>query len=92
MTLSREQIPVRCTLMRGGTSKAVFMRMDDVPSEPAARERFLLALFGSPDRRQIDGLGGADGPGWVVREVHFSRTVRRLMDGTAYIRRSPLEG
>jgi len=27
MTLSREQIPVRCTLMRGGTSKAVFMRM-----------------------------------------------------------------
>jgi len=60
MTLSREQIPVRCTLMRGGTSKAVFMRMDDVPSEPAARERFLLALFGSPDRRQIDGLGGAD--------------------------------
>ena len=60
MQLSKEQIPVRCTLMRGGTSKAVFMRMDDVPSEPAARERFLLALFGSPDPRQIDGLGGAD--------------------------------
>jgi 2-methylaconitate cis-trans-isomerase PrpF len=35
---------------------------------------------------------GADGAGWVVREVHFSRTVRRLMDGTAYIRRSALEG
>jgi hypothetical protein len=60
MTLSREQIPVRCTLMRGGTSKAVFMPRDDVPSEPAARERFPLALSGSPDRRQIDGLGGAD--------------------------------
>lgn len=60
MNLSKEQIPLRCTIMRGGTSKAVFMRIDDVPSEPAARERFLLALFGSPDRRQIDGLGGAD--------------------------------
>ncbi|MBF7730563.1 2-methylaconitate cis-trans isomerase PrpF family protein [Pseudomonas sp. N040] len=60
MKLSKEQIPVRCTIMRGGTSKAVFMRMDDVPSEPAARDRLLLALFGSPDRRQIDGLGGAD--------------------------------
>ncbi len=60
MNLSKEQIPVRCTIMRGGTSKAVFMRMDDVPSEPAARDRFLLALYGSPDKRQIDGLGGAD--------------------------------
>ena len=60
MKLSKEQIPVRCTIMRGGTSKAVFMRMGDVPGEPAARERFLLALFGSPDQRQIDGLGGAD--------------------------------
>jgi hypothetical protein len=60
MKLSKEQIPVRCTIMRGGTSKAVFMRMADVPSEPVARDRFLLALFGSPDQRQIDGLGGAD--------------------------------
>lgn len=60
MQLSKEQIPVRCTIMRGGTSKAVFMRMADVPNEPAARERFLLALFGSPDPRQIDGLGGGD--------------------------------
>jgi len=38
----------------------VFLRAQDVPSDPAARTRFLLALFGSPDRRQIDGLGGAD--------------------------------
>lgn len=60
MQLSKEQIPVRCTIMRGGTSKAVFMRMADVPDEPAMRERFLLALFGSPDPRQINGLGGAD--------------------------------
>jgi 2-methylaconitate cis-trans-isomerase PrpF len=46
--------------MRGGSSKGVFLREQDVPAEPAARTRFLLALFGSPDKRQIDGLGGAD--------------------------------
>ncbi len=55
-----QQIAVPCTIMRGGTSKAVFMRMADVPSDPSVRDRFLLALFGSPDKRQIDGLGGAD--------------------------------
>lgn len=58
--MNPEQIPVRCTLMRGGTSKGVFLRECDVPSPGPARDRFLLALFGSPDHRQIDGLGGAD--------------------------------
>ena len=57
---SPEQIRVPVVVMRGGSSKAVFLREQDVPSDPAARTRFLLALFGSPDRRQIDGLGGAD--------------------------------
>lgn len=56
----REQIPVPVTFMRGGTSKAVFLAQRDVPVDPSARQRFLLALFGSPDIRQIDGLGGAD--------------------------------
>jgi 2-methylaconitate cis-trans-isomerase PrpF len=56
----KEQIRVPVTLMRGGTSKAVFLAHRDVPADPQARERFLLALFGSPDIRQIDGLGGAD--------------------------------
>ncbi|HTH97260.1 MAG TPA: 4-oxalomesaconate tautomerase, partial [Stellaceae bacterium] len=46
--------------MRGGTSKAVFLAQQDVPTDAMERERFLLALFGSPDVRQIDGLGGAD--------------------------------
>jgi 2-methylaconitate cis-trans-isomerase PrpF len=58
-TLS-QQIAVRCTLMRGGTSKAVFLNENQVPLDVEARQRFLLALFGSPDKRQIDGLGGAD--------------------------------
>lgn len=56
----KEQIRVPVTLMRGGTSKAIFLAQRDVPADPQARQRFLLALFGSPDIRQIDGLGGAD--------------------------------
>jgi 2-methylaconitate cis-trans-isomerase PrpF len=56
----KEQIRVPVTLMRGGTSKAVFLAQRDVPTDPQALQRFLLALFGSPDVRQIDGLGGAD--------------------------------
>ncbi len=51
---------IRCVLMRGGTSKAVFLREADLPADTAARDRLILALFGSPDKRQIDGLGGAD--------------------------------
>jgi methylitaconate Delta-isomerase len=55
-----EQISVPVTYMRGGTSKAVFLAERDVPADAEQRRRFLLALFGSPDVRQIDGLGGAD--------------------------------
>lgn len=51
---------IRCVIMRGGTSKAVFLRECDLPTDPDARELTILAIFGSPDRRQIDGLGGAD--------------------------------
>ena len=50
----------RCTIMRGGTSKGVFLRMKDLPQAPSLRDRVILAIFGSPDLRQIDGLGGAD--------------------------------
>ena len=52
--------PIRCVIMRGGTSKAVFLKQADLPRDPAERDRTILAVFGSPDRRQIDGLGGAD--------------------------------
>jgi 2-methylaconitate cis-trans-isomerase PrpF len=51
---------VPCTIMRGGTSKAVFFLENDVPEKIEARQKFILAAFGSPDKRQIDGLGGAD--------------------------------
>jgi 4-oxalomesaconate tautomerase len=46
--------------MRGGTSKGGFFLRDDLPADPAARDGFLLRIMGSPDPRQIDGMGGAD--------------------------------
>lgn len=51
--------PVPCMLMRGGTSRGPFFLESDLPSDPALRDRVLLAAMGSPDKRQIDGLGGA---------------------------------
>ncbi|MET7295666.1 4-oxalomesaconate tautomerase [Streptomyces griseoloalbus] len=50
---------VRCTLMRGGTSKGAYLLAEDLPADPAARDELLLRIMGSPDPRQIDGLGGA---------------------------------
>ena len=54
------QTAIPCTLMRGGTSKGPFFLASDLPSDPALRDRVLLAVMGSPDPRQIDGIGGAD--------------------------------
>ncbi|PNQ98126.1 4-oxalomesaconate tautomerase (plasmid) [Azospirillum argentinense] len=51
---------VRCLWMRGGTSKGGYFLADDLPSGTAARDAFLLRVMGSPDPRQIDGMGGAD--------------------------------
>ena len=56
-----EQERIPCVIMRGGTSKAVFLLENDLPAEPQQRDRVILAIFGSPDSRQIDGLGGAFG-------------------------------
>ncbi|MCD2196664.1 4-oxalomesaconate tautomerase [Actinomycetospora endophytica] len=50
---------VRTTIMRGGTSRGLFFEAADLPADPAAREDLLLRLMGTPDPRQIDGLGGA---------------------------------
>ena len=52
--------PVPCLFMRGGSSRGPFFLADDLPDEVAARDRVLLSAMGSPDVRQIDGLGGAD--------------------------------
>ncbi|GGF39887.1 hypothetical protein GCM10011321_33370 [Youhaiella tibetensis] len=53
-----EGIP--CLMMRGGTSKGAYFLARDLPADEAARDRLLLAVMGSPDPRQIDGIGGAD--------------------------------
>lgn len=50
---------VRCMLMRGGTSKGAYFLADELPADTAARDDLLLRVMGSPDPRQIDGLGGA---------------------------------
>jgi 4-oxalomesaconate tautomerase len=54
------QRPIPCYFMRGGTSHGPFFRASDLPLDVAIRDRVLLAALGSPDARQIDGIGGAD--------------------------------
>lgn len=58
--MSNEIVPVRCSIVRGGTSKAIFLMNNQLPADPKAREKMILAIFGSPSLRQLDGLGGAD--------------------------------
>lgn len=50
---------IRCMMMRGGTSKGAYFLAQDLPADEAERNALLLALMGSPDPRQVDGLGGA---------------------------------
>jgi 4-oxalomesaconate tautomerase len=50
---------VRCMLMRGGTSKGAYFLASDLPQATAERDDLLLRIMGSPDPRQIDGIGGA---------------------------------
>lgn len=53
------QTAIPCLMMRGGTSKGPFFQAGDLPADQPTRDRVLLAAMGSPDKRQIDGLGGA---------------------------------
>ena len=54
-----QQVKIPCTIMRGGTSKGIFFLETDLPEAGVLRDQILLAAFGSPDPRQIDGLGGS---------------------------------
>ena len=58
--MKSEVISVKCSIVRGGTSKGIFILENELPSDPALRDKYVLEIFGSPDVRQIDGLGGAD--------------------------------
>ncbi|HEX7760833.1 MAG TPA: 4-oxalomesaconate tautomerase [Caulobacteraceae bacterium] len=53
------QTAIPCTVMRGGTSKGLYFHAADLPADAATRDAVLLAAMGSPDLRQIDGMGGA---------------------------------
>ena len=52
------QTPIRCSVIRGGTSKGLYFHADDLPPDIATRDAVLLAAMGSPDEREIDGMGG----------------------------------
>lgn len=64
---------IPCTIMRGGTSKAAVFHYDDMPKDKSKWECFLLDVMGSPDSRQIDGLGGGNSltsKVAIIRESH----------------------
>jgi 4-oxalomesaconate tautomerase len=54
-----KQTAIPCLMMRGGTSKGPFFLASDLPADSATRDKVLLSALGSPDKRQIDGIGGA---------------------------------
>ncbi|WP_059103067.1 2-methylaconitate cis-trans isomerase PrpF family protein [Shouchella shacheensis] len=56
----REFERIRAAIIRGGTSKGVFVLQNELPSDPDIRDQVILSLYGGDDARQIDGLGGAD--------------------------------
>jgi hypothetical protein len=68
--------------MRGGTSKGVFLMEKDLPKDPQLRDRVILAIFGSPDIRQIDGLGGADSLTSKLALIRVSKELDHDVDYT----------
>jgi 4-oxalomesaconate tautomerase len=57
--MSYDNSGVRCTMLRGGTSRGLFFEAADLPAAVGERDDLLLRLMGTPDPRQIDGLGGS---------------------------------
>jgi len=53
------QTAIRCSVLRGGTSKGLYFHAGDLPADRETRDAVLLAAMGSPDPREIDGMGGA---------------------------------
>lgn len=74
------QIAIPSLFMRGGSSRGPFFLASDLPSDTATRDRVLLAVMGSPDRRQIDGLGGAHPLTSKIGIVSLSQTPGVALD------------
>ena len=72
-----EVISVNCSIVRGGTSKGIFIMENELPQDPALRDKYILEIFGSPDVRQIDGLGGAD---VLATSYTLSQAIRSVGD------------
>lgn len=58
--MNSQQSMFRVVIARGGNSKGIYIPRSQLPADPVLRDKIILAIFGSPDIRQIDGLGGAD--------------------------------
>ena len=56
----KDFVSVPLVYMRGGTSKGAYLRLEDLPQDPQLRDQVILDIYGSPDIRQINGIGGAD--------------------------------
>lgn len=75
-----EQVGVRASFLRGGTSRGLFFRWEDLPADEAERDRFLCAALGSPDPngRQLDGMGG--GISSLSKAMLVRRSAREEVD------------
>ena len=56
----KEYVKIPALFMRGGTSKGVYLNLADLPADQVIRDQVILDIYGSPDARQINGMGGAD--------------------------------
>jgi len=56
----RDYEKIRSAIIRGGTSKGVFILNNELPKDPETRDKVIVSIYGGSDERQIDGLGGAD--------------------------------
>jgi len=88
------QIKVPATYIRGGTSKGVFFRLQDLPQSAqvpgAARDALLMRVIGSPDPygKQIDGMGGATSS--TSKTVIVSKSTAKTMTLTTCLAKSQL--
>ena len=71
---------VPCMVLRGGTSKGAYFLASDLPDEPEARDALILSVMGSPDPRQVDGIGGAHPLTSKIAIVSRSKTPGRDVD------------
>ncbi len=58
--MEHQQIMVKAVIARGGNSRGVYLLRSQLPADTALRDKIILAIFGSPDIREIDGMGGAN--------------------------------